>query len=112
MPSCTICHFSSGDRSTRGFLPMLPPVFGGPDSTQMRCPVLEGSNTKDMYTEYSELPAHEQIERRAYQMYLEHGFHPGNDLADWLAAEKELTDRLDSEDSNSPPEVLRKYARA
>jgi hypothetical protein len=27
MPSCTICHFSSGDRSTRGFLPMLPPVW-------------------------------------------------------------------------------------
>jgi hypothetical protein len=27
MPSCTICHFSSGDRSTRGFLPMLPPVL-------------------------------------------------------------------------------------
>jgi len=49
---------------------------------------------------------------RAYQIYLEHGFHPGNDLADWLAAEKELTDRLDSEDSNSPPGVLRKYARA
>ena len=23
LPSCTICHFSSGDRSTRGFLPML-----------------------------------------------------------------------------------------
>ena len=27
MPSCTICHYSSGDRSTRGFLPMLPPVL-------------------------------------------------------------------------------------
>jgi hypothetical protein len=26
-PSCTICHFSSGDRSTRGFLHMLPPVW-------------------------------------------------------------------------------------
>jgi hypothetical protein len=25
-------------------------------------------------------PTHEQIERGAYQIYLEHGFHPGNAL--------------------------------
>src|SRR5215472_13331577 len=25
IPSCTICHFSSELRSTRGFLPILPP---------------------------------------------------------------------------------------
>jgi DUF2934 family protein len=36
------------------------------------------------------IPIHEQIERLAYQIYLEHGFHPGNALEDWLAAEKEL----------------------
>jgi hypothetical protein len=30
-----ICHFSSGVRSTRAFLPMLPPV-GGPESYRMR----------------------------------------------------------------------------
>jgi len=36
MPSCTICHFSSGVRSMRGFLPMLPPVFGGPESYRIR----------------------------------------------------------------------------
>jgi hypothetical protein len=27
MPSCTICHFPSGVRSTRGLLPMAPPVL-------------------------------------------------------------------------------------
>src|ERR1700693_2855359 len=27
IPSCTICHFSSGVRSTRGLLPMMPPVL-------------------------------------------------------------------------------------
>ena len=51
-----------------------------------------------------EIPLHEQIERRAYQIYLEHGFHPGNALDDWLAAEKELTEPkpMESEDVNSP----------
>ena len=65
-----------------------------------------------MYTEYEEPPTHEQIERRAYQIYLEHGFHPGNDLADWLAAEKELTELSESEGANKPPAVLRKSATA
>jgi hypothetical protein len=49
-----------------------------------------------MHNNNEELPTHEQMERRAYQIYLEHGFHPGNDLADWLAAEKELTELSES----------------
>jgi hypothetical protein len=63
-----------------------------------------------------EIPIHEQIERRAYQIYLEHGFHPGNALADWLAAEKELTKPSEREDVNtSSPNVassLREHASA
>jgi Protein of unknown function (DUF2934) len=65
-----------------------------------------------MHNNNEELPTHEQIERRAYQIYLEHGFHPGNDLADWLAAEKELCELSESEGANKPPAVLRKYATA
>ena len=65
-----------------------------------------------MYTTNEELPTHEQIDRRAYQIYLEHGFHPGNDLADWLAAEKELTELSESGDANKSPAGLRKYATA
>ena len=65
-----------------------------------------------MYNENEEVPIHEQITQRAYQIYLEHGFHPGNDLADWLAAEKELTELSESEGANKPPAVLRKYATA
>ena len=65
-----------------------------------------------MHNNNEELPTHEQIERRAYQIYLEHGFHPGNDLADWLAAEKELTELSASEGANKSPAVLRKYATA
>jgi Protein of unknown function (DUF2934) len=65
-----------------------------------------------MHNNNEELPTHEQIERRAYQIYLGYGFHPGNDLADWLAAEKELTELSASEGANKSPVVLRKYATA
>jgi hypothetical protein len=65
-----------------------------------------------MHNNNEELPTHEQIERRAYQIYLEHGFHPGNDLADWLAAEKELTELSESGVANKSPAGLRKYATA
>jgi hypothetical protein len=65
-----------------------------------------------MHNNNEELPTHEQIERRAYQIYLEHGFHPGNALADWLAAEKELTEPSESGSENKSPVGLRKYATA
>jgi Protein of unknown function (DUF2934) len=65
-----------------------------------------------MHNNNDELPTHEQIERRAYQIYLEHGFHPGNDLADWLLAEKELIELSESGDANKSSAGLRKYATA
>jgi Protein of unknown function (DUF2934) len=65
-----------------------------------------------MQTEYEEPPTHEQITLRAYQIYLEHGFHPGSELADWLAAEKELSKPSESENANKPPTGLRKHATA
>ena len=34
--------------------------------------------------------SHEQIKRRAYEIYLERGGFPGNQLDDWLRAEREL----------------------
>jgi hypothetical protein len=36
------------------------------------------------------VPTHEQIELRAYQMFVERGYGHGHDLADWFAAEQEL----------------------
>ena len=66
-----------------------------------------------MYSNNTELPTHEQIERRAYQIYLEHGFHPGNALEDWLAAERELTESPDTGLMNeSPTNVQSKRAAA
>jgi len=35
-------------------------------------------------------PTHDQIERRAHQIFLERGARPGNELDDWLRAEREL----------------------
>jgi hypothetical protein len=63
-----------------------------------------------------ELPTHEQIERRAYQIYLENGFHPGNAFGDWLAAEKELMEAPETWDIKVPSAKfasgLRKHATA
>ena len=36
------------------------------------------------------LPTKDQVERRAYELYLERGCADGHDLADWFAAEREL----------------------
>ncbi len=32
----------------------------------------------------------DQIRQRAYEVYLRNGMHPGNDLDNWLEAEREL----------------------
>lgn len=39
------------------------------------------------------VPKPEQIAARAYELYHERGREDGHDLADWFAAERELTDR-------------------
>ena len=68
-----------------------------------------------MNTENNSTPTHEQIERRAYQIYLEHGFHAGNDLADWLAAERELIELTESPgrtNTNTPPSMANKWKHA
>jgi len=37
-------------------------------------------------------PPNEQIRRRAYELYIEQGRQPGDDVADWLQAEREYHD--------------------
>ena len=41
-------------------------------------------------TTVSHTPNHEEIRRRAYEIYLERGDLPGDELDDWLRAEREL----------------------
>ncbi len=45
----------------------------------------------------------EQIERRAHQMYVERGSRKGDELADWLAAEKALTQILTVQNEVAKP---------
>ena len=42
----------------------------------------------------SGVPTYEQIARRTYELYLERGGNPGSPHEDWLAAEKELSERF------------------
>jgi hypothetical protein len=44
----------------------------------------------------------ERIEQRAYELYLERSGEDGGDLADWLAAERELTELPEQPNSNAP----------
>lgn len=41
----------------------------------------------------SRTPSNEQIEARAYEIFLERGGEDGHDVEDWTAAEKELKAR-------------------
>jgi hypothetical protein len=61
---------------------------------------------------------HEEIERRAYEIYLQRGGGDGRDLDDWFAAEQELAHerRQDSEPIRSsiqdqPQPVIQRLVR-
>jgi hypothetical protein len=53
------------------------------------------------------VPTQKEIELRAYEIYLKGGGENGNELQDWLAAEKELTESLQI-DASGPtvPDVM------
>ncbi len=61
------------------------------------------------------VPTQEEIEQRAYQIYLQRGGSHGGEVDGWLAAEKELTESLpvDAYKPTVPEEKpLRKRATA
>jgi hypothetical protein len=58
----------------------------------------------------NEGPTHDEIERRAYQIYLEHGFQPGNELGNWFAAERELKETREKQETDSITATLRRHA--
>ncbi|HVB54909.1 MAG TPA: DUF2934 domain-containing protein [Candidatus Acidoferrales bacterium] len=61
----------------------------------------------------SNLQSKEEIEKRAYEIYMERGSQGGRELQDWLAAEREVSQkqsasgqkRADTEAANSPRSV-------
>jgi hypothetical protein len=53
--------------------------------------VRAGANQSDSeITSADQAPSHEEIRLRAYEIYLERGGFPGNELDDWLQAERAL----------------------
>lgn len=50
-------------------------------------------------TSSNHTPSHEEIRLRAYEIYVERGGLPGNELDDWLQAEREL-------DLSAPPKAI------
>jgi len=51
------------------------------------------------------LSAPQNIEQRAYELYLERGGEDGGDLADWLAAERELAELPEPSNPKAPKDV-------
>jgi hypothetical protein len=65
----------------------------------------------------NKVPSQAEIEFLAYQIFLERGGEPGDDLADWLAAEEQLKTRSEAEApvaqrTETPPIPIRKSASA
>jgi hypothetical protein len=48
-------------------------------------------------------PSHDEIARRAFQMFLERGGEPGREMGDWIAAEIELTAAYAAAAGDRPP---------
>jgi hypothetical protein len=58
-------------------------------------------------------PTQKEIELRAYEIYLQRGGEDGNELNDWLAAEKELNESLQMDTAEpTVPDVMPLRKRA
>ena len=49
------------------------------------------TQTRELQDTNEEQLTHEQIEKRAYEIYLQHNGEEGHALHDWLIAEEEVT---------------------
>lgn len=58
--------------------------------------------TKELEEIGQDRSTHDQIEQRAYEIYLKHNGEEGHALEDWLAAEEEVR-QVRSKDDNAPP---------
>lgn len=56
------------------------------------------ATAKDVVTSPSS-PTHDEIARRAFEIFLDRGGNDGNDLEDWLQAEKEMRARTSRRES-------------
>jgi len=63
------------------------------EETDISAPAIEQPESASTAAENS--PTIEQIQQRAYEIYLERGGADGNDTDDWLRAERELRGETD-----------------
>ncbi|MGH9727448.1 MAG: DUF2934 domain-containing protein [Candidatus Acidiferrales bacterium] len=64
---------------------------------------------------HQDVPTRDQIELRAYELYIQRGGEDGRDLEDWFAAERELRNQHSSSSSlsgreNEKPQRPRTFA--
>src|SRR5437879_5913803 len=71
-----------------------------------------GRRGEELSETKEKLPTRQQIERRAYEIYANRGGQSGNEMADWLAAEKELTSRYQREAAEHSSLELQQDSRA
>ena len=64
-----------------------------PRPTAIEGSTIEENTETDRGNVRSLVPTHEQIARRAHELYLERGEQPGDEREDWLRAEKELSEK-------------------
>ena len=89
-----------GERiGVRGDEPRLTQEHGTVIADTPRPEAIEGSSVEenveiDPGSANVLAPTHEQIARRAYELYLERGEKPGDAREDWLTAENELSEEL------------------
>jgi uncharacterized protein YndB with AHSA1/START domain len=91
---------TGGERiGARGDEPRLTQVHGTVIADTPRPEAIEGSSVEqnvdiDPASANVLAPTHEQIARRAYELYLERGKKPGDAREDWLTAENELSEKV------------------
>ena len=56
----------------------------------------------------ADLPTREQIEVRAYELYVERGCEAGHDVEDWLEAERQLFEARAASPAETSQEAPRK----
>jgi hypothetical protein len=90
-----VLKYSLGAISTAGLAQGDAPQAG----PILDCSCLDHIFRKEQQMNESLVPTTLQVEKRAYELYLERGGEDGHDFEDWLAAERELIDS--SEKSSS-----------
>ena len=65
-------------------------------------PVADSRQAEVRAPDIDETGARDQIRLRAYELYRERGGRVGDDLADWLQAEREYLERVRSQDAPNP----------